>query len=239
VSGASQPEIKLEELAGAQTRRNEIEDPTESSAAAIPWGILAVVLLTAAVGLAIWGSYTRESPPPQRTTARPALQVQAATAESKSKVNESNAAPSAISSEPIRTAAQDQAKSNSDTSSPPGGQPASLALSSTPIQPSASGSQVSAGAFVVLVRARQDSWITITADGKQMLHEILVTGSQKSLTAEKEIVIKAGNVGALDFSFNATKLPMQGDYGEVKTVTFNPNGLVSSSSASEQNPVSQ
>jgi hypothetical protein len=52
--------------------------------------------------------------------------------------------------------------------------------------------------------------------------------AQKSIRADKEIVIKAGNIGALDFEFNGQKLPTQGDYGEVKTLTFDAHGLQAS-----------
>jgi hypothetical protein len=41
-------------------------------------------------------------------------------------------------------------------------------------------------------------------------------------------VIKAGNIGGLDFWFNGTKLPAQGGLDEVKTVTFGQSGLVTS-----------
>jgi hypothetical protein len=41
------------------------------------------------------------------------------------------------------------------------------------------------------------------------------------------VIIKSGNIGALDFVFNGKKLPSQGSYDEVKTLTFDPNGLQS------------
>ena len=40
-----------------------------------------------------------------------------------------------------------------------------------------------------------------------------------------EIVIRAGNAGALDFEFNGQKLPTQGDFGEAKTLIFTAHGL--------------
>jgi len=44
--------------------------------------------------------------------------------------------------------------------------------------------------------------------------------------ANSQVVIKAGNIGALDFWFNGQKLPAQGDLDQVKTVTFDSAGLV-------------
>jgi hypothetical protein len=40
------------------------------------------------------------------------------------------------------------------------------------------------------------------------------------------VVVRAGNSGAVDFFFNGKKLPAQGDYGEVKTLTFGATGIV-------------
>ena len=81
------------------------------------------------------------------------------------------------------------------------------------------------GAFTVLIKAREDSWVSITADGKQLLEQVLVAPAEKSVEARNQIVIKAGSIGALEFSFNGKRLPVQGDYEEVKTLTFDVNGL--------------
>ena len=81
------------------------------------------------------------------------------------------------------------------------------------------------GAFTVAIKAREDSWVSIVADGKQLMQEVLVAPAEKSVEARNEIVIKVGSVGALDFSFNGKRLPVQGDYEEVKTLTFDVNGL--------------
>ena len=77
----------------------------------------------------------------------------------------------------------------------------------------------------MVIKAREDSWVSITVDGKQLSEQILVAHAEKSVEARNEIVIKAGSVGALDFSFNGKRLPAQGDYEEVKTLTFDVNGL--------------
>jgi hypothetical protein len=77
----------------------------------------------------------------------------------------------------------------------------------------------------VVIKAREDSWISISVDGEIVTRALLTASARRSVRAEKEIVVKAGNVGALDFEFNGTKLPTQGDYGEVKTLTFDARGL--------------
>src|SRR5207237_8007087 len=107
-------------------------------------------------------------------------------------------------------------------------QPSELQPKASDTAKPASPSQDSAanpGAFLVLVKAREDSWVSISADGKQIVQDTLPAQGEKSIEAHKEVVIKTGNAGALDISFNGKKLPPQGTYAEVKTLTFDPNGL--------------
>ena len=81
------------------------------------------------------------------------------------------------------------------------------------------------GAFLVQIKAREDSWVAISADGKEIMQDTLHASAEKSIGARDEIVIKTGNAGALDISFNGKKLPSQGSSNEVKRLTFDPNGL--------------
>ena len=89
-----------------------------------------------------------------------------------------------------------------------------------------------------MVKAREDSWLSVSVDGEIVTRALLSAPAQKTIRAEKEIVVKAGNVGALDFEFNGKKLPTQGDYGEVKTLTFGVHGLQLSAPKPEAPPQS-
>ena len=77
----------------------------------------------------------------------------------------------------------------------------------------------------MLIRAREDSWVSITADGKPVIQDTLVAAAEKSVEARNQIVIKTGNVAALDISFNGKQLAPQGHENQVKTLTFDINGL--------------
>jgi cytoskeletal protein RodZ len=71
-----------------------------------------------------------------------------------------------------------------------------------------------------------DSWLSITSDGHQVLQGSSFSApTEKTIHATKEIIVKAGNVGALDFEFNGRPLPPQGNEGEVKTLTFDTTGV--------------
>jgi hypothetical protein len=77
----------------------------------------------------------------------------------------------------------------------------------------------------VLIKAREDSWLSITADGQPVMQDTLTSAAEKSVQAHNQIVIKTGNVGALDISFNGKKLAPQGRDNQVKTLTFDLNGV--------------
>jgi cytoskeleton protein RodZ len=79
--------------------------------------------------------------------------------------------------------------------------------------------------FTLLIKAEDDCWLAITADGKPVMEYTLLANQEKSIQAQREIVVKAGNVGALDIWFSGKRLPSQGDDGEVKTLAFGPAGL--------------
>ena len=210
-AGAGQPEKKPEEVQVPEVWAEE----ESTGASRIPWGKLAIGLLIVAFGFAVWGFRFRESRQQERPIA-PAATNRTPPIPAKAAV------PSRPDVKSSKATASEQ-----PVSPTPGGQPAG---SPAPSAPAAQTSQAQApvatpGAFRVLIKARADSWVTITADGKELVPELLLASGEKSVEARKEIVIKAGNVGALDFSFNGKKLPVQGEDGEVKTLTFGADGL--------------
>lgn len=79
--------------------------------------------------------------------------------------------------------------------------------------------------FFVLIRAREDAWVSIIADGRPIMQDTLLASTQRSIEAHRYITIRAGNVGGLDFSFNGEVLPAQGDYDVPRTLHFDAQGL--------------
>ncbi len=172
----------------------------------IPWGLFALVLLVIAFGFAVWGFYSREKP------ARPRVSVPPPVPSETSTVAAQKAAPGGAQTAPTETSSQ------ASQSPPPS---AGAAQTATPTAEPAANP----GIFLVLIKAREDSWISITADGKRIIEDTLTAPGEKSIEARNQIVIKAGNVGALDIAFNGKKLAPQGRDNQVKTLTFDPNGL--------------
>jgi len=75
------------------------------------------------------------------------------------------------------------------------------------------------------IRLEEDSWLAITADGKEVSRGMFTGSSEKNVQASRTIQVKAGNIGGIDFEFNGKRLPPQGDYDEVKTLIFDANGV--------------
>jgi cytoskeleton protein RodZ len=161
----------------------------------IPWGVVAVVLLIMAFGFALWGFHSREK-------SAPSVEV-----------------PPRAQTEQAQPAAP-ETPSPATQPPPPGssaGAPEAATLAAAPVSNS--------GAFVVLIKAREDSWVSVTADGKQFIQDTLTATTEKSIEARNQVEIKTGNVGALDISFNGKKLARQGRDNQVKTLTFDLKGL--------------
>jgi len=79
--------------------------------------------------------------------------------------------------------------------------------------------------FSVVIKARQDSWISIVADGRPLWTGTLNAHSKRSITAGKELVLKTGNAAGLEVSYNGKALGALGKENQVRTFTFNTSGL--------------
>ena len=117
------------------------------------------------------------------------------------------------------------------------------ALSATPALPriplpgSASGNEATAssdaaqaanpvdGALVLAVRANQESWVSMVVDGKPYMDQVLVPGNEQMVRAREKIVLKTGNAGGLQISYNGKALAPLGKGGQVRTVTFTSAGV--------------
>jgi cytoskeleton protein RodZ len=175
----------------------------------LPWGLFAALLLLVALALSLWSSHR------QRDRAEQTLHPNPSSAVIPSQAAPSSGEASGKGSSPVST--QDGASSLSTTASPnspPTGDSASAAATLTP------------GEFTVVIRARDESWTSITADGKPVPSPLLASGNQLTIHAQKEIVVKVGNAGGVNFRFNGKKVETGGESGEVKTVTFGPQGIL-------------
>lgn len=184
----------------------------------LPWGLLAAILLLIALALSFWSYRRKENTKPLvnqnpvRTPTMAAATMASHPTTAQSRTTESQMAGQASSSVP--------------TSSVP------KTEGSAPRSPAAATS----GDFTVVIHAREDSWISITADGKTSLSEILATGTERAIQGRKEVTVKIGNAGGVELRFNGQKVAAGGEFGEVRTVTFGPKGMVPNASEPSSRP---
>ncbi len=179
------------------------ETSADSPARQLPWGWFAALLLVVALALSFWSHRRREHPGPSVPPA------------------------------PTTTAKQPPAaRLSGGTSGPPNGATSPTGGSTRSVAPKTSQDLAPAvpaaapGEFTVVIQAREDSWISITADGRTVSSDLLLAGSERSVRGRKEIIVKAGNVGGIDFRLNGNKLATGGESGEVRTLTFGPRGIL-------------
>ena len=218
------------------------------TAAEIPWGILAVVLLVIAIALASW-SYLHRPAEPEKSRATPPPATEPAPAPSNT-TDSTNPAPTPAAPPkteappngnptPQNTAApqNNNAAPQNNNAAPATPIPTTEQMQSkrSPVSPAGLQTSVSAqsaaplpGMFAVRLKGNDDSeecWVAISADGQPPVEATLVAPYERVVQAKNEVVVKVGSAGALDVYFNNKKLPSQGDLGTVKTLVFHPDGL--------------
>jgi cytoskeleton protein RodZ len=215
--GAAKADAEME----AEIAPPEPREPIPSRQ--LPWGLFAAVLLL--VALALWFWSRRQHKNNNNNEEHPS-QSSAPAATQKPVSNSATGATAGSPRTPVGDANSTQTSAPAKEEEGPLTKPVpasekNAVTTAAKIAPATPAT----GEFTVVILAREDSWISITADGKPIIEETLVAEDQRAVHAQKEVIIKVGNTGALDFVFNGKKLNSQGDYGEVKTLTFRSTGL--------------
>lgn len=107
----------------------------------------------------------------------------------------------------------------------PVGSPNQSAVTVQPLV-SPAGSPPPERVFSLMVTAKEDAWVTVTADGRTVISRVLNAGEQQTFRAGKRIVLTTGNAGGVDVAFNGRNLGSIGNESEVRTLTFTASGLV-------------
>jgi cytoskeletal protein RodZ len=79
--------------------------------------------------------------------------------------------------------------------------------------------------LILIIRASENSWISVLADGQAVSEETLIAPAHTSVRASREIVVKAGNAAGVSFLWNGKEVPAQGAEAEVKTFVFDAAGM--------------
>lgn len=102
------------------------------------------------------------------------------------------------------------------------------AIGTTPgsVSNAAQSPAISPKFFSIGIKANEDSWVSVTADGKSVMERVLAADKRKLIRATKTIIVRTGNAGGIEVSFNGIGLGTLGNENEPRTLTFNASGLV-------------
>jgi hypothetical protein len=209
-------EIPPREDEARENRENEerisrLEAAGDAPGRQIPWGLFAALLLLIALAFALWNRRQHEHAgqllPPATASRTPVPSALLA-------------APSANRTGQVSTGETDRGETHEESGS---GSP-------NAVSPTAASSSRTPEEFSVVIQAHEESWVSITADGKTAQSELLPSGTERLVRGRGEVIVKIGNAGGVEFRFNGKKLDTGGRFGEVKTVTFGPGGVISNAS---------
>ncbi len=96
------------------------------------------------------------------------------------------------------------------------GEPVQQSMAAFPAPPATDA----AAGFKVELSAREPTWLSIVADGKQTFSGILQTAETKVLEGREKARIFTENAGALTFVFNGKPIGPFGSQGDIRTVVF-------------------
>jgi cytoskeleton protein RodZ len=194
------------------SRHHGVRNDGASSAHAAPSSITAspAILASASDSSAI--NHPGASAPASVATSHLPAQHSSPASSAPGSSSPSVAAPSATATTATTTTRQSSALQSMNASSPN-----SAPTAQPPVKPQAT--------FTLVIRAAQNSWISVSADGQPASEETLIAPAHTSVRASREIVVRAGNAGGVSFLLNGKEIPAQGNDAEVKTIIFDSTGI--------------
>src|SRR6202521_1179914 len=138
---------------------SRLEASADTPPRQVPWGVFAGALLVVALALSFWSHRRREH---MREAVRPTPAAAATLVSGQVSGSDLPTAGSPTTSSPARVSAPSAAPKTSHDLAP--ASPAAIP-----------------GEFTVVIQAREESWTTITADGKTISSELLPAGSEREI----------------------------------------------------------
>lgn len=95
----------------------------------------------------------------------------------------------------------------------------------TSLAPVVAAPPVPSPAVLLEIYAREDTWISISPDGKQLFSGVLQANQTRSVQAAHSTVVKIGNAGGLDVRLNGNPIGEIGPRGKVRILVVSPEGV--------------
>lgn len=92
-------------------------------------------------------------------------------------------------------------------------------------EPPVSESVEHAGAISLVLTTSAEAWVEARADGQRVLYELLDSGVERRISADREIALRIGDAGAVSLAVNGAPMGPLGGSGQVRDVRVTPEGL--------------
>lgn len=231
-----------EELAGLQLPRAEDVHSSrkDHSLNAIPWKIVAAAALVVALGISLWMRHSHRTQAaaaaatPATVIAAPAPQpVQQLAAVTQS--SPQTPAASSPKSEVTPSPSQSHPEPASSSAAPASPAPESGDSNDVTVKqfgkPASQPPQKSAPSLTLVIRAAENSWISVFSDGQLVTQETLIAPAHTSVRGSREINVRVGNAAGVSFVWNGQEIPAQGGEAEVRNFIFDADGMHLSTAA--------
>lgn len=245
--------VQVEELPDLQLPRAEDVRPSQKEflgygASHVPWKIVAAGALVLVLTMFLWIRHSRRTPAVTAapTSVAPAAVTQpvsaptlntppTASAPAKASSVQSNLEAPALP--PAAPPAQNLPRSSAPATEATGPAPApepddsSDVITKSSAKPGSKPSVKPVPTFSLIIRANENSWISVTSDGQLVTQETLIAPAQTTVRGSREISVRVGNAAGVSFVWNGKEVPAQGSEAEVKNFVFDTNGLRDASAA--------
>ena len=210
------PGLHLPKAEHIRTRTRARGEPSVS------WTVMASAVAVVLVGILLWNRYSRNP----HTTNSGATAPSATAAPALNDSSAAHPAPTmAGAGSPIVLQAASRTPSSAPASEPDPADGNDVTTRNFRPSHSVTTPPPPAPTLTLIIRAAEDSWISVTADGQQVTQETLIAPAHTSVRASREIIVKAGNAAGVSFVLNGKGFSPQGNESEVKTFIFDNTGI--------------
>lgn len=98
--------------------------------------------------------------------------------------------------------------------------PPTPALPKPSPSPPATAKKVQEKSVVIDVQIKEECWLRVVADGKNVFEGILPKGTRRQWEARQKLTLKTGNAGGIWVAFNDQKAKQLGKPGQIAEVTY-------------------
>jgi cytoskeleton protein RodZ len=243
-----QPEVN-DELPDLQLPRADHIHPAKTDypdrlAPGIPWRLVAVAALVVILAFYLWARRSKDSHPvagktsgsatfsaaPEVTSAQASAPVPPPPAANSASPAPTTSAAAAAPAATPRAKASPPARSSSPSATPASG-PEEKVVEKGDVtirsfgQPLVKPANKPAASLLLVIRATETSWISVTSDGQLVTEETLIAPANTTIHGSREIVARIGNAAGVTFLWNGQEVPAQGGEAEAKTFVFDAQGM--------------